>query len=109
VKVTFATNFYGTVEFTESVLTLLNERAKIVFVGSMAGHIRIIKNKDLKSRFNDEDLTKEKLFALANEFAENVRNGTFEAKGWSKSAYGTSKLHINLYPRVKMPFSYQKT
>ena len=66
----------------------------------MAGHIKIIKSQELKKRFNDEDLTKEKLFALANEFYENVRDGTFEANGWSKTAYGTSKLHINLYPKV---------
>jgi hypothetical protein len=72
----------------------------------MAGHIKIIKTKELKSRFNDEDLTKEKLFALANEFSENVRYGTFEAKGWSKTAYGTSKLLINLYPRVKKKYYF---
>ena len=100
VKVTFATNFFGTVEFTESLLSLMNEKAKIIFVGSMAGHIRVIKSEELKKRFNDDGLTKDKLFALANEFADNVHDGSFEAKGWSKSAYGTSKLHINLYPKV---------
>lgn len=47
VATTFKTNFYGTVELTEKFLPFLNERGKVVIIGSTAGRLRILKSEEL--------------------------------------------------------------
>lgn len=100
VRVTFQTNFYGTIDFTEKMMPYLNPSAKIIFVTSSAGKLDKAKNEALRKEFDDPAITKEKVYALAKKFYDNVVAGTWEKDGWAKSAYGVSKLCLNIFTRV---------
>ena len=95
-KPTLDINFYGTVDFTEKMIPFLRngEDARIVNVASMAGRLGQIKNLDLRNKFMDDNLSKEQLLALVNEFQNDVLSGTHIQKGWGKSNYGMSKLAL---------------
>jgi len=71
-------------------------------LGSTAGVMTFkrITSESIKNRFTKEDITKEELFALAQEFEEGVAKGNYAELGWPKWSYGVSKLVINLYHKV---------
>jgi len=100
VSTTFATNFYGTVNFTEKMLPLINEKGKIVTIGSSAGKLRIVPSEAIRKRFDDPNITREQLFELAKEFQQVVRDDKLDETVWPKSGYGISKLLINIYSRI---------
>lgn len=100
VRITFKTNFYGTIELTEAVLPHINNNGKVVTVGSSAGKFKILKNEDLKNKLDDPEITKDTLLKVAEEFYNTVKDGTFEKLGYPKQSYAMSKLLINLYARV---------
>lgn len=79
----------------------MNRNGKIIIVGSMMGKFsRIIKNDDLLKRWKKENLTRAELFDNVNHFIDSVKNNNYETLGYAKSAYGTSKLSINLFAKV---------
>mmetsp|Transcript_13942 Transcript_13942/g.39130 ORF Transcript_13942/g.39130 Transcript_13942/m.39130 type:complete len:279 (+) Transcript_13942:113-949(+) len=98
---TLETNYYGLVDFTETMLPLLRKGTdpRIVNVASMAGRLRQISPK-LQQKFIDPDLTIPELSQLMGDFADAVRAGTHEADGWSRSNYGISKLGAIAATRV---------
>lgn len=100
VETTFKVNLYGTIELSERFIPFLNENGKIVTLGSSSGHLTRATTEELKGRFLSPSLTKEQLFKMASEFYERVADGTYLEHGWTKNAYGTSKLFINTYCRL---------
>lgn len=59
-----------------------------------------IKNEDLLKRWKRENYTREELFDNVSHFVESVNDGSFLEKGYMKSAYGMSKLAINIYGSI---------
>lgn len=104
VRETFQTNFYGTIELTDKMLEHINDNGKIITVGSSAGKLRVLKSDKLKEAFADPTLTRSKLFGLAKDFYEAVKDNTWEEKGYPKAGYAMSKLHINLYSTKILPW-----
>ncbi|KAL4463515.1 hypothetical protein ABPG72_007616 [Tetrahymena utriculariae] len=105
VEQTFRTNFYGTIDLTEKMLPYIKESGKVIFVGSSAGKYNNVKNNQtILQQLKNPHLTKEQLFAVAKQFYEDVKDNTYAQKGWAKSAYGMSKLCINLYASVLSRF-----
>ncbi|EGR33176.1 hypothetical protein IMG5_060150 [Ichthyophthirius multifiliis] len=100
VRQTFQTNFYGTVYLSEQMIPLINQKGKILIIGSSLGKTIHLKNENLKKQFKDQNLTKDGLFQLAKQFQENVDNNTYIQNGWPKNAYGMSKLCINTYANL---------
>jgi len=99
VRVTFATNFYGTVEFTEKMLSHLHDGGKIVFITSSVGKLGKLKSEELVKKFDDPKITREGIFALAKQFYDEVVSNTFEKNGWPRAGYVISKLCLNIYTR----------
>jgi len=99
-KIIMNTNFYGTVEFTNSISHLINENGKIIFIGSLAGSLEILKSESLINRFLDPNLTMDKLFELAQKFQLDVISNQFQQEGWPKFAYGISKLFVHFYAKL---------
>ena len=100
---TFATNLFGTINFTEAMLPLLRrgESPRIVNVSSRAGLLRILKsNEELKSRVTASDLTLSEIIDLATSFVRDVEAGVHAEKGWPNSNYGMSKLLLTAYSHV---------
>jgi len=94
-------NFFGTMRITESLMPLLqnSEAPRIVNVASQAGHLRILKNEELKSKFVNCPSIDE-LENLVNAYVQDVQDGTHAEKGWPNSNYGISKLAVIALTRI---------
>ncbi|KAK9145097.1 hypothetical protein Sjap_005000 [Stephania japonica] len=100
------TNYYGTKRVTEALLPLLelSNSARIVNVSSSAGLLQGIGHKKaMEVLDNIAEDTEQKLDELLNDFLEDYKEGSPEAKGWphrSLGAYMLSKAAMNSYTRV---------
>ena len=102
---TVNTNFFGTLNFTRAMLPSLlqlSESAvpRVVNVASQAGHLRIIKDVNLKGAFISSDLTLESLEMLMHKFIEDVEGGIHAEHGWPSSCYGMSKLGVTAATKI---------
>jgi NAD(P)-dependent dehydrogenase (short-subunit alcohol dehydrogenase family) len=98
-KVTFSCNYYGTVRITSALLPLIVPGGHVINVSSRAGLLKLL-SPALQQRFLDPELSEAAISALCEEFRTAVADGTFAAKGWAKSCYGTSKIAMSAYSRV---------
>jgi len=100
VRVTFQTNFYGTVDLIEKMLPYVADSGKIITITSSTGKLAKLKSEELKKKFDDPKITREEVFALAKQFYDNVVDETYESKGWPRQGYAMSKLCLNIYTRI---------
>ena len=96
---TFGVNVFDTISFTTKILEneLISETGKIIIVGSSVGKLKYLTKQQLIDKFNDKDITKEKILDLASEFRKSIDNGSYAEDGWSKNTYFVSKMCINKY------------
>lgn len=94
-KPTLDVNFRGTVDFTETLLPLLQKGRdpRLVNVASMAGRLKQLSPK-LQQQFASPTLTITELRQLVDTFATDVEKGQHAKQGWSNSNYGMSKLAV---------------
>ncbi|KAL0464760.1 UNVERIFIED_CONTAM: (+)-neomenthol dehydrogenase [Sesamum latifolium] len=110
----FQTNYYGAKRTAEALLPLLqlSDSPRIVNVSSTMGKLKHccqnllfpeLINEWAKGVLNDaENLTEERIDQVLNEFLKDFKEGSLEAKGWSKyfGAYIVSKAAMNAYTRI---------
>jgi carbonyl reductase 1 len=96
---TLNVNYFGTVELTNQMLSLLPAGARVVNVASMAGHLKILKTQSLKEEFTSPDLTEETLSKIMQAFVADIQAGDTSDK-WPKTCYGMSKLGLIAYTKV---------
>lgn len=98
---TMTPNFFGTMKVTESLLPLLrrSDRPRIVNVASQAGHLRIIKDAALQSKFVN-CATLDELEGLLQQYVQDVQDGVHAERGWPSSNYGMSKLGVIAATRI---------
>ncbi len=98
---TLAINYFGLVDFTETMLPLLRkgQDSRLVNVASESGYLGQV-SLVLQKRFTDESLTIPELNELIVEFAQAVKAGDHKMKGWSNSNYGISKLGVIAATRI---------
>lgn len=83
---------------SEGIIPYLNDHGKIITVGSMVGKYKIFKeNEEWKNKFRNPHITKEQLLGYMKDFEQSVKDGNYAEKGFPKSAYGMSKIGINVY------------
>jgi len=99
VRTTLHTNYFQTKKMIEVFGPLIRENGRIVNLSSTVGFLSHTNNEVVRSRLADPTLTPERIDALANEFINAVIDGSYEQKGWRKSAYGISKTLLNCYSR----------
>ena len=99
---TFNTNFYSTVNFTEEIIqkNLLNQGGKIIFISSSFGKLKKLKKDNLKNQFMNNELTVENLIQLTKNFRLAIENKTVDKEGWARNTYSISKLCISLYCKI---------
>lgn len=96
---TLEINYFGLVDFTETMLPLLRKAsatrgdARIVNVASMAGRLGQV-SSPLQAKFTAPDLTIGQLNSLMTAFHDDVQAGVHQQNGWSNSNYGMSKLGV---------------
>mmetsp|Transcript_7937 Transcript_7937/g.24505 ORF Transcript_7937/g.24505 Transcript_7937/m.24505 type:complete len:268 (+) Transcript_7937:70-873(+) len=100
-KPTLHTNFHGTFRLTEKLLPLLSKSddGALVNVASMAGKLSQL-SESRQAQFASDELTKEKLVSLVDEFEADVAADAHKEKGWSSSNYGFSKLAVIAYTKI---------
>lgn len=98
---TLAINYYGLVDFTETMMPLLRkgDDPRIVNVASMSGVLRQV-SPNLQKRFTDDSLTIPQLNKLMQDFEKSVQVGNHRQEGWSSSNYGMSKLGVIAATRI---------
>lgn len=99
---TFQTNYYATVDFTETLLSekIISNNGKIVIIGSTSGLLHGLKNQDIANLFRSESITVEDMNEIAKKFRHAIENDLIEKDGWYPSVYGMSKICINTYAKV---------
>ncbi|KAK4472517.1 hypothetical protein MN116_003762 [Schistosoma mekongi] len=93
-RVTVNTNFTSTIDFTEEVIPLLAEHARVVNVSSSISLTSLKKlSNDLYEKFVGP-MNLLELRKLISEFVKAAEDGTCSEKGWPSTAYGVSKLGL---------------
>ncbi|KAL3517131.1 hypothetical protein ACH5RR_024033, partial [Cinchona calisaya] len=95
-------NYYGARRMVEAFFPLLqlSQAPRIVNVSSSLGKLEYLPNETAKGILRDADnLTEERVDQVLNEFLENFKEFTKEAKGWPM-AYKVSKAAMNAYTRI---------
>lgn len=98
-RMTVDTNFYGPIRLTDAVLPLMRKGARVVMVSSGAGELSIL-SASLRARFTADDLDRDRLYALMEEFVRDVADGRHRDAGWPDSCYGVSKAGLNAFVRI---------
>jgi len=100
-RTTIQTNYYGIKSVSKSFMPLIRENGRIVNVSSTMGQSTLSRlAKPLADKFMDPNLTEQQLDGLMEQFISDVKSGTYQDKGWIKSAYGVSKAGVSMYTRV---------
>lgn len=99
-EVTLRTNFQGTLDVCHALFPLLRPHARVVNVSSTAGRLAQV-SEELQKKFKDVTLTEEVLISLMDQFVQDVKDGVHKEKGWSNSAYGTSKIGVTALSKIQ--------
>ncbi|XP_066501741.1 carbonyl reductase 1-like [Hoplias malabaricus] len=101
-EVTMRTNFWGTLWVCHALLPLLRPNARVVNVSSFVSKRSLDKcSPELQAKFRSTDISEEELCLLMGEFVTAAQNGEHEAKGWSNTAYGTTKIGVTVLSRIQ--------
>ncbi len=99
---TVAVNFTGTLRVTEALLDLIPRGGTVVMVSSGVGELSGLR-PEVRARFADPGLTRERLIALMESFVTDVAAGRHREHGWPSSAYQVTKAGLNGLVRVLAP------
>lgn len=91
---TLATNYYGTVEATKSLLPLLKEGGRLVNVASMAGHLSKYSDSVRQDFLSAADSGVPAVTDMMERFKKAVAAGDEKAEGWPSAAYAVSKAGL---------------
>jgi carbonyl reductase 1 len=99
---TVATNFFGTLDVTQTMTPLLLAcpSPRVVNVVSYAGRLAILRSKDKVETFTSPKLDVESLKVLMKEFVRDVEGGVHAQYGWPNTCYGMSKLGLIALTKV---------
>ncbi|XP_029200429.1 carbonyl reductase [NADPH] 1-like [Acropora muricata] len=99
-EVTLRTNFQGTLDVCHALFPLLKPHARVVNVSSMASRLAQV-SEEWQKKFRSTTLTEEELVSLMDQFVRDVKDGVHKSKGWSNSAYGTSKIGVTALSKIQ--------
>jgi len=72
----------------------------VVNVSSMACRLSQV-SEEWQKKFRSPILTEEELISLMDQFVQDVKDGVHKKKGWSNSAYGTSKIAVTALSKIQ--------
>src|SRR5438552_8561240 len=95
---TIETNYFGSRDVTDALLTFIASGGRIVMVSSGLGELSYM-GRDLRPRFADPSLTRPALDLLVNSYLSDLEKGEAKSAGWP-SAYSVSKVATNALTRI---------
>ncbi|KAF2153161.1 NAD(P)-binding protein [Myriangium duriaei CBS 260.36] len=94
VKQTLETNYYGTLEATQTILPIIKQGGRLVNVASMAGHLNKYSD-DVRQAFLDASAAGvPEMTSLMETFKKAAAQGTEKEQGWPSAAYAVSKAGV---------------
>jgi carbonyl reductase 1 len=92
---TLQVNYFGTLQLTQGLLPILkkSDNPIIVNLGSVAGHLKILKSENKKMQFMKPSITLDELNSYVRCFMEDVMTKGVNNE-WSNTCYGMSKLAV---------------
>jgi len=98
---TFATNVFGTIDFTEKILqnNLIKIKGKIIIVASSLGNIKNL-SEERQIDFRKESMDLNELIELCYRFKKSIEENSYEKEGWGNNCYAVSKMAINKYAQI---------
>lgn len=91
-KETLRINYWATASVCDILFPILRPHARVVNVSSSAGLLLRVPGEELRKRLASHDLTRKELDGMVGQYLEDVKAGQHQEKGWSGSAYLTSKV-----------------
>lgn len=98
VENTLHSNYYSTLEMTQTFLPLMRPGGRIVNVSSMAGSLGKYPQQ-LQDEFRGAKSVGE-ITALMERFKKGVQEGTHTQDGWPSAAYAVSKAGVTGFTRI---------
>jgi len=95
VKNTLHTNYYGTLEATQSFLPLIKPGGRLVNVTSMAGKLNKYSDPLRKAFIQASQTGVPQCTSLMEQFTKAVSDGKEKELGWPSAAYAVSKAGAN--------------
>ncbi|KAF1861905.1 hypothetical protein Lal_00026384 [Lupinus albus] len=104
-EIVMKTNFYGPKLLIEALYPLFRRSpsiTRILNISSRLGSLDKMRNAEMKAVLERENLLEEEIVEMASTFLRDVKNRTWESKGWPSywTEYAVSKLALNAYSRV---------
>ncbi|KAF2226453.1 hypothetical protein BDZ85DRAFT_315972 [Elsinoe ampelina] len=91
VKTTLETNYYGTLEATQTLLPIIKKGGRLVNVASMSGHLNKYSNDVRKNFISAAETGVPECTSMMETFKQAVSDGKEKELGWPPAAYAVSK------------------
>jgi carbonyl reductase 1 len=113
---TMNVNYFGTLNTCNELFPLLSNNARVVNVSSRLGLLSSLKNKNIKNKILDENLTIEGITQIVKEFIEACKSNKYKSIGYPTPfvfptpTYSMSKIALNALSKVQQKqFDLDKT
>ena len=95
---TFGINYWGAVNTTTAMLPSMNDKSKILFMGSIVAHDAFKKCSDqIQYRMKGHFSGPEEINSFAQEYLDDVQSGDWKDAGYHPWELAMSKLFIQVY------------
>ncbi|GAM84135.1 hypothetical protein ANO11243_021270 [Dothideomycetidae sp. 11243] len=94
VKQTLETNYYGTLEATQTLLPIIKPGGRLVNLGSMAGHLSKYSDSVRRAFIDASETGVPEMTSMMEAFKKAVSEGNEKEQGWPSAAYAVSKAGI---------------
>ncbi|PNS15797.1 hypothetical protein CAC42_4249 [Sphaceloma murrayae] len=91
VKTTLETNYYGTLETTQTILPIVKPGGRLVNVASMSGHLNKYSDAVRQNFIKAAETGVPECTAMMETFKQAVADGKEKELGWPSAAYAVSK------------------
>ncbi|KAG8626548.1 hypothetical protein KVT40_005493 [Elsinoe batatas] len=91
VKTTLETNYYGTLEATQTLLPIIKKGGRLVNVASMSGHLNKYSDAVRKNFISAAETGVPECTSMMETFKQAVSDGKEKELGWPSAAYAVSK------------------
>lgn len=91
-KETLRINYWATESLCDILFPILRPHSRVVNLSSSAGLLMRLPGEELRRKLASSELTRQELDAIVTQYLKDVEANVHKEKGWSGSAYLTSKV-----------------
>lgn len=100
-KTMFETNYFSTLQTSDLLLPIIKDNGRVVNVAGMIAPMSLREcSKEMQKIFRSDTITIDELNYLMNHYIARAQLGDVVEKGYSKNAYGMSKIGVTVMSRI---------